>query len=540
MKKRFLCLVLACVLSLSLFGMHASASSASGKCGKNLSWSLDNGLLTISGEGKMSNYQLQINKTTAPWWDYRHQIRMVVVEEGVTTIGDYAFCGDYANTDKCYDIISVTLPDSVTSIGESAFAICPMLETVQLGAGLKTIGNSAFWANEKLQEVYFPEGLTDIGEHAFLMTGMTEARIPRSVSYIGKGALGCNTSNSGGAVVTVGFTIIGYEGTEAENYYNELLKEYIEEKSKYGTWTFMLDNYPKDGTVYFQPIMPAAVNVSVNGRTVYWTDAVPFIDENNRTMVPLRAVAEALGLAVSWDKVYREASFTRGTRTIIFPIGTSTARADDGTTIQMDTAAVIVSDRTFAPVRYLAEFFGYTVGWDGATKTVLIKNGAGMEGEDWSAAYEDFVLNWKFLAAGQEYAPGTTAWGTKSIYNVYLYDMDGDGVPELGISNGEEGRAVRCVYLYTYDGGSVVYLGVGPTDAYYDPEKPNGIYGYFHVMGEEINCTLYEKKGKSIETKDRGVYTTTTWPKNLVLIETSYVERIQELGWSQFVSSAGV
>jgi len=117
----------------------------------------------------------------------------------------------------------------------------------------------------------------------------------------------------------------------------------------------------------------AAPGVSVNGKAVQWTDAAPFIDENSRTMVPLRAVGDALGLTVGWDGEAREASFTDGSKTICFPIGSTDARTSDGRTVTMDTAAVIVGSRTYAPVRYLAEFFGRTVDWDGATRTVVIK-----------------------------------------------------------------------------------------------------------------------------------------------------------------------
>ena len=120
------------------------------------------------------------------------------------------------------------------------------------------------------------------------------------------------------------------------------------------------------------PAAPNGVSVSIRGEAVNWTDAEPFIDENNRTMVPLRAVAEALGLTVSWDGSAREASFTDGQRTIVFPIGSTQARLEDGSTVQMDTAAVIVNNRTFAPIRYLAVHFGYTVDWDKTTRTVLI------------------------------------------------------------------------------------------------------------------------------------------------------------------------
>ena len=121
---------------------------------------------------------------------------------------------------------------------------------------------------------------------------------------------------------------------------------------------------------------PEAVKVSVDGALVWWTDAEPFIDSNSRTMVPLRAVAEALGLTVSWDGQAREAVFTDGARTLIFPIGSTEARTGDGGVVAMDTAAVIVSSRTYAPIRYLAEYFGYKVDWDGKTKTVILTPGA--------------------------------------------------------------------------------------------------------------------------------------------------------------------
>ena len=115
------------------------------------------------------------------------------------------------------------------------------------------------------------------------------------------------------------------------------------------------------------------ISVTVDGQAVQWTDAKPFIDANSRTMVPLRAVGDALGLTVDWDGERREASFTDGKRTLCFPIDSSAAHADDGTIVQMDTAAVISGSRTYAPVRYLAEFFGHSVEWDGDTRTVIIK-----------------------------------------------------------------------------------------------------------------------------------------------------------------------
>ena len=116
-----------------------------------------------------------------------------------------------------------------------------------------------------------------------------------------------------------------------------------------------------------------AISVTVGGKAVAFTDAIPFIDENSRTLVPLRAVGDAMGLTVGWDGSAREANFSDGTKTIYFPIGSNEARTSGGGTVRMDTAAVIRGDRTFAPIRALAEFFGYTVDWNGTSRTVIIR-----------------------------------------------------------------------------------------------------------------------------------------------------------------------
>ena len=133
-----------------------------------------------------------------------------------------------------------------------------------------------------------------------------------------------------------------------------------------GETVYTVQNY----TVY--GIASTDVHVEVTGEVVIWTDAEPYIDENSRTMTPFRVVGDALGLTIAWDSAAREASFTDGTKTIWFPIGSTAARTSEGTTVEMDTSAVIVNGRTYAPVRYLAQYFGYSVGWDAPTRTVKI------------------------------------------------------------------------------------------------------------------------------------------------------------------------
>ncbi len=105
-------------------------------------------------------------------------------------------------------------------------------------------------------------------------------------------------------------------------------------------------------------------------QTEVFSDTAPFIN-NGRTMVPVRFISEALGLAVDWNGE---------TKTVIFgtenpmrlTIGADQVIKADGSTIKLDVPAVIVEGRTMVPLRAIAELSGADVKWNGATKTVLI------------------------------------------------------------------------------------------------------------------------------------------------------------------------
>ena len=138
-------------------GQNFLAASDSGTCGKNLTWTLDEGgTLTISGTGAMGDYSYN----AMPWYDYRNSIKTAVIEDGVTSIGDRAFW-------ECNSLESVNIPDSVTSIGNSAFAYCVSLESVTIGNSVTSIDKNAFSACRKLASVIIPASLTSLAYGVF-------------------------------------------------------------------------------------------------------------------------------------------------------------------------------------------------------------------------------------------------------------------------------------------------------------------------------------------------------------------------------------
>ncbi len=129
----------------------------------------------------------------------------------------------------------------------------------------------------------------------------------------------------------------------------------------YGIAYEITENLKRDGSI----------NISVDGSYIIYNDAKPFIDKNKRTLCPLRVVADALDLYVSWNATDKNACFFNEKAIVLFHIGSNQYWVNDANK-SMDTAAIIKNSRTYAPVRYLAEAAGYKVNWNAATRTVEI------------------------------------------------------------------------------------------------------------------------------------------------------------------------
>ena len=121
---------------------------------------------------------------------------------------------------------------------------------------------------------------------------------------------------------------------------------------------------------YHNDIEYIGAKVRLNGRLVDFDDQFPII-EDGRTLIPVRKVSEILGAKVEWNGDTREARISMNGTTITVPLDSDEAFID-GQAYPLDVPAKLVNDRTVVPLRFIAESLGVTVDWNGDTRTVVI------------------------------------------------------------------------------------------------------------------------------------------------------------------------
>ncbi len=133
----------------------------------------------------------------------------------------------------------------------------------------------------------------------------------------------------------------------------------------------------QDETSKLQETAPAAPEVTPKGVQAYYQDKLisfdtqPYIDANNRVIVPVRAIATALGMEVQWEPNTKKVYCTRDNNQVVFTIGQIKALVN-GQSLTMDTVPAIKDGRTMIPLRYVSEYLGSQVEWEADTKTVRI------------------------------------------------------------------------------------------------------------------------------------------------------------------------
>lgn len=145
------------------------------------------------------------------------------------------------------------------------------------------------------------------------------------------------------------------------------------------------------------------VRVRVNGAQVDFPDAMPYIDTNNRVMVPVRFVSEQLGAKVEWDKAAMRVTVTDGDKEVLLTIGNKKVMVN-GEVRTLDTAAVLKGTRTYVPLRFVSEALGANVRWDGKVRIAYIDNGNTpiIEEKIYESGPFSFVMEpeWKVFGTG--------------------------------------------------------------------------------------------------------------------------------------------
>ena len=333
---------------------NEAKAAVSGKCGTDATWSISGTTLTISGKYAMDDYSYSydyywpsdddsdgwyVEYSDAPWFE--REITKIVINEGITHIGLYAFAGmahlksitipssvtsiGYSAFYRCEDLTNITIPNSVTRIENSLFTSCSSLKSITLPSKLKYIDGNAFSGCRSLTNITIPNTVTEIGGGAFRgCSSLTSFKIPNSINRItartfedcksltaitipdtvaeirDEAFSGCSSLTS----ITIPPSVkrIGnhaFSGCESLNIlYNGSNKQWEaingSDKTEYKTITFSVDagsfsvdadfELPKTAYNYTgNPVKPA-VNVTYNGKQLVQDKDYNLTYENNISM----------------------------------------------------------------------------------------------------------------------------------------------------------------------------------------------------------------------------------------------------------------
>ncbi len=197
-----------------------------------VSWKFDapTSTLTIYGKGAMDDYS---SFGSAPWDAYRDSIKKIVVEEGVTSIGNYAFA-------QCMKAQTVSLPSTLTKIGMASFYQCDALQSVTLPAKVTSVGDYAFYGCYSMTKLGLGSVKT-LGMYSFAQcTGLTNVNVPSTTTNVGESAFGwcqilksisfsnknCTIYDSANTIYSSA-TIYGASGSTAQKYANKYGRSFV-------------------------------------------------------------------------------------------------------------------------------------------------------------------------------------------------------------------------------------------------------------------------------------------------------------------------
>ena len=275
--KKTLCGLIVFLLICGLVpSVLAAETATSGSCGDNVNdvnWSLVDGVLTISGSGRMIS--------PSGWKNLKSSITSIIVEEGVTSICTSAF-------DGCSAATSVSLPSTLTNISASAFCNCKSLTEVVIPEGVETIGHNLFTNCSGLVSLALPGTLTTLADSAFAhCTSLVNLTLSEGIQELTQGAfMGCTSLAS----VTVPASVTKIEPGMFRNC-NKLSSIYFlgDAPEVVATQSYAADvpdpEFPSQVTVYYKADTNGWTSPPWDSyKTALWNDSdSPFLDVTDST-----------------------------------------------------------------------------------------------------------------------------------------------------------------------------------------------------------------------------------------------------------------
>lgn len=341
------------LISLFVLLICTVSANAQNKCGDNAYWTKNKTTLTISGSGEMYDYE----KSSPPEWkEFSKEITELKFSSDITKIGAWSFEG-FSRLSK------ISFGEKLTQIGERAFYNCSALERLTFPKKLSKIGDGAFNSCTSVKRIDMPDFLAEIGTSAFMnLPQLASVKIPKTVNTIGSWAFWGNTD----------LRQIYFEGNPPENVGENIIPEpdktfQIFCHYSVGEAWVKCDLFPLDNMYTYDP--EKLIGVYINNREIVF-DQRPVI-VNSRTLVPVRAILEAMDAKVEWEAASGTVIATKGNTEIRLIIDEN-IMYKNGSPIALDCPAQIVNNRTLVPIRAISEAFEAEVLWNDKQRCVEI------------------------------------------------------------------------------------------------------------------------------------------------------------------------
>ncbi len=501
------------LLFAGLLSLSVSAQT-SGSCGANATWSYNEGVLTVSGTGDMADYTDGL--TDAPWNAIRASISEVVIGDGITHVGRFAFT-------NCTGVTSVIIGENVESIGDAAFDNCINAGFTKLNIpnSVKSIGIFAF-SNNHLKYICIGSGIKTIGAEAFMMC--------QDLEYLGCYALTPPTLGNNvfsgttnlKAIYVAGYAENGFRSAEGWSTYADIIGEPYgncgegvgDEVTDAVRWRFdmMTNRLVISGTGAIKAYGPTGYpwnNVAFNPLggeyNMYWTGIKEIAFNNGVTIIPDWAFAmqtncasvslpkslktigasaleecafTAIDLPEGLESIGDYAFFGSKLTSLILP----STLTSIGNSAFLDNAdlATVTSVRTTPPVLGDAEpVFG-----DGSTLNAIYVPSSAV------STYKS-APGWSAYAAKIKAAPTTTftytATEKETDFDSYAYFKGATGVKSHDFANGA-GTVVYDGYVTAIGQSALTYTKLTSITI---PESVTSIDTYSFQGSDQLTTVIF-------------------------------------------------